>query len=199
MSLATTLAPDSGAVPIPTAHRKRGARVCDACRAQRSRCSGETPSCARCQGLGIPCCYTLSIRQYRAEQRHRKRPGLTENDAVARSVHSIEVSSSLGCSQQIIRQHTDAYFEFIHPVPVYGFLHRADFLAQYSSGTVSTALLLAVCSVTSRFLSTAYQSAGQVRSWVELAETMVFQSLGKTSLASIQTLIILAMYRGHNN
>jgi hypothetical protein len=182
MGLTTTPASGSGTTPVTS--RKRGARACDACRAQRSRCSGETPSCARCQSNGIPCYYTLSFRQHRTEERRRRR--LDSNESLSAPERQGEIGISahstpttigseavlspttssleqhdqyenqlrfvnlsliytrfLGCSKATVRQHIDAYFEYVYPVPVFSFLHRAELLSQYTTGMISSALQFA--------------------------------------------------------
>lgn len=93
-----------------------------------------------------------------------------------------------------MRQHIDAYFEFIYPIPLYNFLHRADFLSRYTAGTISPALLLAVCALSSRFLSSTPQAARQAKLWIDTAERMHFQSLGRTTLEGIQALMIVALH-----
>jgi len=237
MTLSSTPTPDSG--NASTVSRKRGARACDACRAQRSRCSGNSPTCHRCQRLNIPCHYTLSVRQYRAEGRQSSKSvtpiqdycrhdGQYEaNNAVqstpttaSETVTSPATSAAerldgygctlwctiprtngrryLGVERTTIRQHIDAYFEYVYPVPILSFLHRADFLGQYTTGTVYPALLLAVCAISSRFLPPAKERSIQVKSWVEQAETILFQSLGKWNIESVQALMMLAMCHGHS-
>lgn len=67
----------SGSGSVPNMTRKRGTRACDACRAQKARCTGDTPKCLRCQQLIIPCHYSLSVRQYKS--RDVQRPSITKS------------------------------------------------------------------------------------------------------------------------
>jgi hypothetical protein len=105
----------------------------------------------------------------------------------------------LGCDRTIVRQHIDAYYDYIYPIPNFSFLHRAELLGQYAAGTVPPALLLAVCGVSSRFLPSAKERANMIKSWIERAETIIFRSMGKTDLASIQTLVLLELYCMYNH
>ncbi|OAK99591.1 hypothetical protein IQ06DRAFT_277747, partial [Phaeosphaeriaceae sp. SRC1lsM3a] len=116
-------APTPGSGNIP-ATRKRGARACDSCRTQRSRCSGGTP-CLRCQQMNATCHYSLS-------------------------------------------------------------------------GETTPALLLAVCAVSSRFLHDAAQAARQGKSWIEKAERMLFQNLGRTTLENLQAQVLVGLYHNYN-
>lgn len=97
-----------------------------------------------------------------------------------------------------MRQHIDAYFEYIYPVPLYSFLHRADFLNRYTKGETTPALLLAVCAVSSRFLHDAAQAARQGKSWIEKAERMLFQNLGRTTLENLQAQVLVGLYHNYN-
>jgi hypothetical protein len=38
-----------------------------------------------------------------------------------------------------------------------------------------------------------------IKSWIELAQTMVFQSAGKINIANVQALILLELYSMHNH
>jgi hypothetical protein len=105
----------------------------------------------------------------------------------------------IGCSRAVVREHIDAYFDYIYPIPVYSFLHRADFLAQYASSLVPSMLLLAVCGIASRFLPADKGKPGQARAWIELSEKMVNQSLGQNTITAVQTLMIIALYHTHNH
>jgi hypothetical protein len=115
----------SGSGGVPTATRKRGARACDACRSQRARCTGGTPSCLRCQQLKISCNYSLSVRQYRARDTQRPSSATsTENStAVMLPSHNYDAaqSTSTTASDTVASPATssservDAYaFYFVH-------------------------------------------------------------------------------------
>ncbi|KAK9327533.1 fungal-specific transcription factor domain-containing protein [Lipomyces starkeyi] len=47
--------------------RRRGWRACLKCRAQKSRCSGEVPSCHRCRQRSLECVYTSMTRKPRSD------------------------------------------------------------------------------------------------------------------------------------
>jgi hypothetical protein len=92
-SLTISTTPGSGTDTSPTAvPRKRGSRACDACRAQKSQCSGDSPSCSRCLRLEMPCIYSLSIRQYKAQQ--RRQSSVIAEDVSVRSEDVVSFSGS---------------------------------------------------------------------------------------------------------
>ncbi|KAF2821007.1 hypothetical protein CC86DRAFT_470803 [Ophiobolus disseminans] len=206
-----------------SAPRKRGSRACEKCRAQRSRCSGDSPICHRCQRLNLTCQYTLSVRQYRAKGLHSSRirnlapeigteiwqsgtMSAAQSTSSAASVAFISplvseltrVHRYLEIDSSTIRQHIDAYFEYVYPVPVFSFLHRADFLSQYVSDTLCSALLLLVCAISSRFLPPFGSRPSAAKSWIERAETMLFQRLGKWTVEDLKALMLLTAYCSHS-
>lgn len=49
-------------VPIPAIvrekrDRQRTSRACDACRARKMKCDGQSPKCSQCQGQGLEECF----------------------------------------------------------------------------------------------------------------------------------------------
>ncbi|KAF2011195.1 hypothetical protein BU24DRAFT_355599, partial [Aaosphaeria arxii CBS 175.79] len=193
--------------------RKRGARACDTCRLQRSKCSGESSGCERCVNLGLRCHYSLSVRRYKAAdvrrnstlseesilpQRSQRDHGFGSPRSTGESPQkSLEVI--LRCDREIARQHVDAYFKYIYPIPLFSFLHHADFLRCYVQGKLSPALLLAVCGAASRFIGRASKHPERSKVWIERAEVMVFQTLGKPTIEIIQALMIVSLFHAHNH
>ncbi|KAH7067374.1 fungal-specific transcription factor domain-containing protein [Paraphoma chrysanthemicola] len=221
-SMDTSITSTSGQSPEHKTIRKRGIRACDACRSQKSRCSGDNPICLRCRQLNINCHYTITVRQYRttksastpseasireaAVEEPPNEAGSNYNtpfignllDVSPAATSSENVDIYLGVTKDIIRRHIDAYFEFIYPIPVFSFLHRAEFLGRFASGTVPPALLLAVCAASSRFLATTERSQDLAKSWIEKSERMLFQNMGKWQLESVQAIVILMICSTHN-
>ena len=105
----------------------------------------------------------------------------------------------LGCDSSTVRRHIDAFFEYIYPVPTFNFLHRADFIRQYSSGEASPALLLAVCGAASRFLPDRTERTALTISWIDRSESIIFRSLGRFEVVHVQTMMILLNYRAGNH
>ncbi|KAH7353139.1 fungal-specific transcription factor domain-containing protein [Pyrenochaeta sp. MPI-SDFR-AT-0127] len=218
----TSVSPETGGRSDPP--RKRGGRACDSCHAQRVRCVSEQgkATCHRCWQLGITCVYSLSVRQYRVQESRRRQAdsAASSQSKTPREVDSIvnstiptwddpqsspatsasgELDRILGCSKIAARRHIEAYFVHIHPVLYFSFLHRADILRQYSLGTLSPILLLAICGAASRFLPFEPECSDMATSWIERAETITLRSLGKASISKIQTLMILGYNRRCNH
>lgn len=60
-------------------------------------------------------------------------------------------------------------------------------------------LLLAVCGAAARFVPSFMGSSTRPKSWVDRAEAMVFQNLGKVDISYLQALAILGFNRAGNH
>lgn len=114
-------------------------------------------------------------------------------------VNTLTNHSVLNCDKAVARQHIDAFFQFIYPIPVYSFLHRADILRQYSSGTLPPVILLAICGAASRFLSLSKEATDRAKLWIEAAESRVLKSLGEARPYHAEALMILGFNRRCNH
>ena len=110
-----------------------------------------------------------------------------------------DLDSAPNYDKAVIRQHIDAFFDCIHPIPIYSFLHRANILRQYSSGTLPTVILLAICGAASRFLSMSKEATEQARSWIDAAESKVLKRLGEPKPYHLEALMILGFYSRCNH
>lgn len=107
--------------------------------------------------------------------------------------------SILKCDKVAARQHIDAFFKFVYPIPGYSFLHRADILRQYSSGSLPSVILLAICGAASRFLSTSEVATTRAKSWIDAAESKVLKGLGEARPYHVEALMILGFNRRCNH
>jgi hypothetical protein len=108
-------------------------------------------------------------------------------------------SRLLGCPRSVVRDHIDAYFVHIYAAPLFNFLHKVEFLNNYASGTVDTALLLAVCGAASRFLLPTKEDASQAKSWMKRAESMVLQNTSKLKVSNLEALMIVILHYTHHH
>lgn len=107
--------------------------------------------------------------------------------------------SVLKCDKVTVRQHIDAFFEFIHPIPGYSFLHRADILRLYSLGSLPSVILLAICGAAARFVPLSHITITRAKSWINAAESKVLKGLGETRPYHGEALMILGFNRRCNH
>lgn len=100
----------------PPAIRPRTAQACDKCRERKTKCSGERPTCVRCQGRGLLCHYSARVnRNTRTRtvspppQKRRERV-----HAVDPPVDRLETPSS---SMSSMSSSTNAYKPYPYPPP----------------------------------------------------------------------------------
>ncbi|KAH9210428.1 hypothetical protein DL95DRAFT_307997 [Leptodontidium sp. 2 PMI_412] len=151
-----------------TLERRRGRKACLTCHSQKAKCSGDIPRCERCLQRGIDCQY---------------------------SSNSPSVPTEIGPDKGIVRQHIDAFFEYIYPIPGQSFLHRAIFLQNWSKGAHNPHLLQALCGATARFLATNDAQRQKAASWINEAEDQVLRMITEPSLSNIETLLIIIFDR----
>ncbi|KAH7303486.1 hypothetical protein B0I35DRAFT_485176 [Stachybotrys elegans] len=106
------------------------------------------------------------------------------------------VDQGLSLAKAVSRQHIDAYFEFIYPIPFYGFLHRASLLQRWSQGTLNPCLLLGMAGVTSRYLNLRNESRGEhgpEPDWIQEAETRLLSRLAEPRTSDVEAWMLITM------
>ncbi|TDZ30281.1 hypothetical protein C8035_v003126 [Colletotrichum spinosum] len=102
--------------------------------------------------------------------------------------------SELSSNKTIIKQHIDAFFDFVYPIPCYGFVHKATFCQSWAQDTHNPRLLKAMCGLTARYIA-AGDSARlqQATRWIQEAEMQLFMRLGEPSMSDIEALMLTTM------
>jgi hypothetical protein len=100
-------------------------------------------------------------------------------------------------SKVVIRQHLDAYFEQVAPIPCYGFLHYASLIHKWQHGKCNPRLLKAICGVTARFLASD-NSDGLIgpSCWIEEAEKEIMSHPDSLAVSDIEALMLIALEHG---
>ncbi|KAJ3460792.1 hypothetical protein MRS44_011659 [Fusarium solani] len=191
--------------------RRRVWRACIRCRDRKLKCSGGSPTCSRCLERGIACQYPSSAtvvsidaqgaiqpassnaHSSTSQQLQRQAgppPGLTQTTADVQSGAST-------LSLLVVKQHIDAFFEFIYPIPCYGFLHRASLLQAWSRGHLSPLVLRAICGLTTRFIHpNDANQANLARKWIQETESELLSRLSQPRVSDVEAwlLVTFAQY-----
>lgn len=107
---------------------------------------------------------------------------------------SLTVIRDLGIGKNTVKKHIDAYFDLIHPIPCYGFLHRATLLQSWSKNELNPCVLLALCGITSRFIhpgSSVHQNTA--RKWIQDAESHLLQQLARPQISDIEAWLLITL------
>ncbi|KAF4341953.1 transcriptional regulatory [Fusarium beomiforme] len=125
-------------------------------------------------------------------QRHM-RPGPTLSSA-SMSTPKRTSQLDLGISKQTVKQHIDAYFDLIHPIPCYGFLHRATVLQSWSKSELNPCLLSAICGITSRFINPSSSEHRNIaKKWIDDAESQLLLRLSQPRLSDIEAWLLVTL------
>ncbi|KAK7746547.1 hypothetical protein SLS62_009410 [Diatrype stigma] len=84
------------------------------------------------------------------------------------------------------------YFRHLYPLPSFAFLHQPTVVQRCRDGTINEPLKLAICALTALQL---HRSALCHDLWVQQAEQVVLQQLGRPSIFHLQALLLTIHYR----
>ncbi|KIL90185.1 transcriptional regulatory protein [Fusarium avenaceum] len=89
---------------------------------------------------------------------------------------SLTVIRDLGIDKNTVKKHIDAYFDLIHPIPCYGFLHRATLLQSWSKNELNPSV---------------HQSTA--RKWIQDAESHLLQQLARPQISDIEAWLLITL------
>ncbi|KAJ0161687.1 putative transcriptional regulatory protein PB1A11.04c [Colletotrichum tanaceti] len=108
-------------------------------------------------------------------------------------------ASSLGfelsTNKTIVKQHIDAFFDFVYPIPCYAFVHKATFCQSWAQGTHNPRLLKAMCGLTARYIAPAGDAARlrQATRWIQESEVQLLMRLSEPSMSDIEALMLTTL------
>ncbi|KAH8204764.1 hypothetical protein TruAng_001098 [Truncatella angustata] len=191
----------------------------------RARCSGDTPTCARCQTQGIECVYRPTKRSGGAmtgqagisdhdsvssEPPEKRR--MTNEDACSRNTRvGVNDQANFGGGygswppthesnvtfpdETIIARTFNNFFRHIHHVPVFSFLHRASLMQRYHAGMMDKPLLLALVGITSLLTDLGPGMREYGTKCIDECQRMILADLENPSTIKIQALVFIMKHR----
>lgn len=87
------------------------------------------------------------------------------------------------------------FFTTVYPLPSYSFLHPQTTLTQTSQGTLDPCLAHAISAVASHFQPTPTTTTALEASWIQTAESIIWQHLESPTLPRLQALLLVVLYR----
>ncbi|KAF3770878.1 hypothetical protein M406DRAFT_217057, partial [Cryphonectria parasitica EP155] len=196
--------------------RRRTRRACLPCRNRKARCSGLTPACQRCLDLGFKCIYESPAAAAAVTSRRVVVPSRVHNSSPPTSTppsnvllpqspransseprtsenNPEDISSFPSDSQSL--QALDAFFQHLHHVPVFAFLHKATVMEDYRARVLDRALLLALAGITTALMDGGPDGRERGSTYVDLAESIVVSGREEPGLARVQALILIIKFR----
>lgn len=179
---------DPSLVADEDVHLRRKVVACTACRSLKAKCGGEQPSCRRCQRRRVQCVYPRSKRASKeSDPSHSPEPALNSASNHGRLDHGL------------VLRVFEAFFQHIHPIPVYSFFHKASLVERFESNSLDRALVLALTATTCELLDMGERLKAQSSQWMSQAEALVMQDLGKLSVIKVQCLLLLVKHHTRQN
>lgn len=161
----------------------------------------------------VPC--SLGINGHADASLQRQLPSYTTPDSTSASTSAVPAGPSvfpcssegslapgindwgMGVDDHVIRQHLDAFFEHVHPIPGLSIIHRGKCLQTWRNGTHNPRLLRAICGVSARFVSVAEPNhAARAAGWLEEAEACIIQMKQEPLRTDIAALLLIAFNHG---
>lgn len=171
-------------------HRKKKI-ACTNCRSLKAKCDSKLPSCMRCYRKRRTCQYP-STRNLEGEINDG--PSTTSTTQEEHGTTGVPASADFMLpllDSSFVLRLIEAFFQHIHPLPVYSYLHKASLIQRFESGQLDHALLLAVTGTTCELLDMGADLKAQSLGWMSHAELSVMKEFCRPSVIRIQVLVML--------
>lgn len=219
----TTTAESVGSLPSPTieagrvVERRRTSKACTHCRQQKVRCLGGAP-CLACKKKGLTCVYgTDRRRSSRVASssvagtpteavfpEHIDEAAGADDTSAASPTSPGTTSSEPGTLRQPRAGHllppdiqvlVEFYFNHVYPLPSYAFLHPQTTIRQCIEGRLETCLAYSLSAVASHHRGPSHNKADTELGWIQAAEDLIWQHLESPTIARLQALLLIVLYR----
>ncbi|KAH6643185.1 hypothetical protein C7974DRAFT_118693 [Boeremia exigua] len=181
---------DGVAQPDRRLESRKKKTACMSCRSLKAKCDGEVPSCMRCLRKRRTCQYPST--------------GSNENEVDVRVTNSqmqeAQITTTVPASLEpvlpslensFVLRMIEAFFQHIHPIPVYSYLHKASLVQRFERGLLDQALLLALAGTTCELLDMGADLKAQSSEWMTYVERSVMKEFCRPSVIRIQVLVML--------
>lgn len=108
---------------------------------------------------------------------------------------SLNPTSNLNSTASSIPVLLEAYFAHVYPLPSYAFLHPPTISKRYTDGTIETCLLNSIAAVSSVRAPGTVRCPTREAAWIQEAETLIWQNLESPSIARLQAMLLIILYR----
>ncbi|RYO80119.1 hypothetical protein DL766_001561 [Monosporascus sp. MC13-8B] len=195
----------SGHYVLKPPEPRRRTQACTQCHIKKTRCLGELPSCSNCVRKGRGCTYpktrkhSLTVEGSESPRgvSSEREPRVPQVDALrcAPSAPAIDILGSadgvfpdLETAMELV----DDYFHHLYPLPSFAFLHQPTVVQRCKDKSINEPLRLAICALTALQLR---RSSLCHDLWVQQAEQVILQQIGRPSIFHLQALLLIIRYR----
>ncbi|KAI0152689.1 hypothetical protein GGR57DRAFT_168446 [Xylariaceae sp. FL1272] len=184
--------------------QKRRIGSCNDCRASKSKCSKDRPSCRRCADKGLPCLYPKHRIAVDSSVSENTDDDHTSN-AGDRELYAEVLPEDAGLRGRLIA----AYFERIHPLGCLSFIHKPSFMYSFDHDTIERdygkPLLYTICAIGARCVvepsgsQARQQGPGPGDAWADWARKEVLADIHHPTTQHVMTLLLLSAYALRRN
>ena len=199
--------PSPATVSVP---RRRARQACLTCHAKKARCSGSMPRCDRCRQHGLECVYRPgkralplhnAVASASAALDAAMRDDSDHGTAYDHGVYTHSASPSAAGFDPLDPDDTlsikafDAFFRYVHHIPMFSFLHRASLMERYHAGSLDRSLLLALIGITALLADLGPGMDEYGERCIDEAASLCLTELERPSVFRLQALVIAVKHR----
>ncbi|RYP59063.1 hypothetical protein DL769_008697 [Monosporascus sp. CRB-8-3] len=195
----------SGHYVLKPPEPRRRPQACTQCHIKKTRCLGELPRCSNCVRKGRGCTYPKPRKHGLAVEGTEPPRGVSSNrgsrvqqlDAVrgAPSAPAIDILGSADgafLDPETAMELVEDYFRHLYPLPSFAFLHQPTVVQRCKDKSINEPLRLAICALTALQLQRSFLCHDL---WVQQAEQVILQQIGRPSIFHLQALLLIIRYR----
>ncbi|TIC89785.1 putative transcriptional regulatory protein [Colletotrichum higginsianum] len=158
---------------------RKGLQICFQCRNRKVRCDSTAGGCENCRRLKFQCSFAVPDQ-------------VLDNGTPPSPASSL--GFELNANKTIVKQHIDAFFDFVYPIPCYAFVHKATFCQSWAQGTHNPRLLKAMCGLTARYIASGDTARlRQATRWIQESEMQLLMRLSEPSMSDIEALMLTTL------
>lgn len=91
----------------------------------------------------------------------------------------------------------EAFFQHVHPIPLYSFFHKASLVQRFEAATLDTSLILSMIGMTCQLIEMGPGLREYGAACLQEAETLVMKDIGTPSVVKVQALILIIRHHAH--
>lgn len=149
----------------------------------------------RCLRKRIACQYSSSKEMHQGTTNEARRPSTELQDVQTTSTAPAGTTAILPSLEgSFVLRMFEAYFQHIHPIPAYSYLHKASLVHRFEAGHLDRALIKALIGTTCELLHLGAKLRDKCADWMSQAKLAVMKELGRPSVIRTQVLVLLVKH-----
>ena len=106
-------------------------------------------------------------------------------------------SSSVSLDDGLVMRMFEAFFQHVHPIPLYSFFHKASLVQRFEAGILDNSLILAIIGMTCQLTDMGPGMRDYGAACLREAELLVMKDIGTPSVIKVQALVMIIRHNAH--